>query len=658
MIRSYQKKFNKDANPFRIREGGIADAKLSAGYRLRWTEEGILGQREAEAPGDKVGRNISAHKLFWLAFFLVGGFALLFGKTAYLQTRQGGYYEGLANANRIRERVIAADRGVVYDQRRQILAYNTPVFYLQIIPADVAHYSDKEHLQDVIKIIGETLGGTVEQDIDYVLVRNETKTLESYQPQIIADDIEHDAALRLQLLFEGIPGLSIEVQSRRHYVLPALSLAHVLGYTGTITQAEHDALGTSYSLNDTLGKTGLEKQWETELRGVNGKRYVEVNALGQAERVISLQPSRDGYDLTLSLDAGLQQEMETELRAELATLHLKRAAAIALDPRNGDILALVSLPSFDSNDFSGGIDPAIYQKLITDENQPLFNRAIAGSFAVGSAFKPIVAAAALQEGVITPNTTLNSAGGIRVNEWFFPDWKAGGHGITNVRSALAWSVNTFFYTIGGGYQDFSGLGVQKITDYARLFGLGASLGIDLPNEASGFLPSKDWKEQAKGERWYIGDTYNISIGQGDIIATPLQVAAYTAFFANGGTLYRPHVVRELLNSNGSSARVITPEVIRHDFIDSQNISTVRAGMRDCVTYGSCRALSAISIPVAGKTGTAQWSSVKDTHAWFTGFAPYDDPQIVITVLIEEGGEGSAAAVPVAKRVLEWYFSRQ
>jgi penicillin-binding protein 2 len=264
----------------------------------------------------------------------------------------------------------------------------------------------------------------------------------------------------------------------------------------------------------------------------------------------------------------------------------------------------------------------------------------------------------LEENVINENTSFLSTGGLRIGQWFFPDWKAGGHGITNVRSALANSVNTFFYYIGGGYQDFSGLGLERMVKYEKLFGLDAQTGIDLPGEANGFLPSKDWKLKTKGEAWYIGDTYHVSIGQGDILVTPLQVADYTAVFANGGFLYRPHLIRQVLNSSDQPIAVPDIKPIRSGMVSQKNLEIVRQGMRQTITGGSAQSLQGVSVPVAGKTGTAQWSTTKNNHAWFTGFAPYDKPQIVITILIEQGGEGSSVAVPIAKDVLNWYFDRE
>lgn len=334
---------------------------------------------------------------------------------------------------------------------------------------------------------------------------------------------------------------------------------------------------------------------------------------------------------------------------------LKRGAAVVLDPRNGEVISLVSLPTFDNNLFARGITLDEYKALADSPDQPLFSRAVSGEYPSGSTIKPIVAAAALQEKIITEFTSFLSTGGLRVGQWSFPDWKAGGHGQTNVKKAIAESVNTFFYYIGGGYDTFVGLGVDKMVSYFRKFLLGDQLGIDLPNEAKGFVPTKEWKEATKKEKWYVGDTYHIAIGQGDLIVTPLQVAAYTMAFANGGTIYQPHLVKELTRPDGTVVKTIESKTLASHLIDPANIEIVREGMRQTVTSGSARSMNALPVAVAGKTGTAQWSSKKNPHAWFTGFAPYNNPEMVITVLVEEGKEGSAIASPIAREFLAWYF---
>ncbi|MFH1610932.1 MAG: penicillin-binding transpeptidase domain-containing protein, partial [Patescibacteria group bacterium] len=322
-----------------------------------------------------------------------------------------------------------------------------------------------------------------------------------------------------------------------------------------------------------------------------------------------------------------------------------------------EILAMVSCPTYDNNYFTNTLkNSEEITQLITNEKQPLFNRAIQGEYPPGSIFKLVVGAAGLEEGIINRNTRFLSVGGISIGQWFFPDWKGGGHGSTDITKAIAESVNTFFYYTGGGYQDeFGGLGLNRITDYAERFGYGKEQNIDLPGEAKGFLPDQIWKQEVTGRPWYIGDTYHLSIGQGDIIVTPLQIASVTSYFANNGVLYKPHLVKERIDYRNTKYEV-KPEIIKKDIIGQNHTDSIRQGLRDAVIYGSAVYLSDLPVVVAGKTGTAQVGGDKEAHAWFTGFAPYDNPNIVITVLVENGEEGSRIAVPVAKEVLRWYFS--
>ncbi|MBU1028932.1 penicillin-binding protein 2, partial [Patescibacteria group bacterium] len=405
---------------------------------------------------------------------------------------------------------------------------------------------------------------------------------------------------------------------------------------------------------DRIGRTGLEQTYENYLRGTYGRRRIEVDALGRQKTVIAEEDSIPGSSLELAIDSNLQAEVQLILQKKLQAINRQRGSVIVMQPNTGEILAMVNLPSFNNNLFAQGISVKEYTALSEDPNHPLFARSISAALPSGSTFKLVIAAAALAEGLITPRTTFFSSGGLAINNWFFPDWKAGGHGLTNITKALSESVNTFFYIIGGGYENQEGLGVDRIIEYARKFGFGQKSGIDLPGEGEGFLPSKEWKETTKGERWYIGDTYHLAIGQGDILVTPLQIAVMTTVFANGGRLIEPHLVNAIISQTGQreehSTVVLNEQVVSPEIIDQ-----VRLGMRESVLAGSSRALSLLPVTAGAKTGTAQWSSSKNTHAWFTAFAPFDNPEIVITVVVEEGGEGSVTAAPIARDIMDFYF---
>lgn len=647
-------------DPFVIQSGKFK-GKMDSAYRARWSEDAFISDNQER---EVVGRSFEFSRLY-----LVGGgiflmFCLLFFRASQLQISKGEYYRSMAEGNRIRIKRIEPNRGVIYDRNNQALVRNQANFLLYVVPADLP--AEPEKTEAIFAKIKNIIG-----DIDLVPAQTKItqvgrRTLEAYQPVFIADNIEYEKALKLYLEAENWPGVILSNKTRREYLIPEktnedgskmLSLSHILGYTGKINEKELANYGNDYLPIDYIGKMGIEYFWENELRGINGKEQIEVDALGKEKKDLGKQAAVDGNNLVLSLDINQQNKLEEIIGKTLEKLKLARASAIVMDPNNGEILALVSLPSFDNNDFARGISKDLYSNLINDENRPLYNRAVSGEFPSGSTIKPVMSAAALQERVISEDTAFLSNGGVGIGQWYFPDWKAGGHGMTNVRKAIAESVNTFFYYIGGGNNgDFFGLGVDRIIKYFALFGLGTQTGIDLAGESSGFLPSKEWKESAKGERWYIGDTYHLSIGQGDLLVTPLQVAVYTGVFANGGTLYRPHLVKEILSGDEQLVRAIEPEAVRKDFIDSYNIEVVRQGMRQTITNGSARSLQSVGVEVAGKTGTAQWSSKKDNHAWFTGFAPYKNPELVITVLVEEGGEGSSVAVPIVNEFLTWYFN--
>ncbi|MCU0679294.1 MAG: penicillin-binding protein 2 [Planctomycetes bacterium] len=653
-----------DHDPFVIREGGIKDSRMGSVYRFSWAEE--MYQPEA-GNFPTVGKNFNFTKVPMIGFILFCFMLILAGKTAWLQVVKGEYYYNLAEGNRIRTARIEPKRGVIYDRRGLTLVRNQANFLLYFTPADLP--AVPAELDMIIDSVSGLLGSVSPDEIRAKLSPIKPYSLEAYQPLFIADNIEYEPAMALYIKAAAWPGVTLANKTRREYLsnqaLPktgsasdgscCLSLAHILGYTGKISEDELAKFGGGYSPIDYIGKMGVEYFWENELKGSSGIKQVEVDALGKEKKIISQTEAEDGHNLVLALDLPVQNKLEEILWDHLNKLKLDRAAAIILDPSNGEIMAMVSLPAYNNNLFARGISREDYAKLSNREDRPLFNRAISGEYPSGSTIKPILAAAALEEGIINEHTSFLSVGGIRIGQWFFPDWLPGGHGTTDVKKALAQSVNTFFYYIGGGHDDFRGLGIEGISRYGSQFGLNAQTGVDLAGEASGFLPTAEWKEKTKGERWYIGDTYHLAIGQGDLSVTPLQVAAYTAVFANGGALYRPHFIRQVLDSGDRLLEETPVEPVRDNFISLKNIEIVRQGLRAAVTGGSARRLQSVPVAVAGKTGTAQWSSTRPTHAWFTGFAPYDEPALTVTVLVEEGGEGSETAVPIAEEFLKWYF---
>ncbi len=682
---------DKASDPFSIQEGRFRFGELKDSvYYSDWTEESFLSDNSHKG---MVTRSFNFAKLKYLVLIAVLALSILIGRTAWLQIIKGDHYYLLSEDNRLRAEIIEPKRGIIYDRNLLPLVRNKANFVLYLRPIELpkAELERDALLREISTIlergkINDSLSGistglvSVEgRDLDLVAdssVFYEIKellssvkigSLQSYQPLFIQDSIDYETAMLISLKLPDWPGVFLTNKIRREYlvanendavVATTTSLSHILGYTGKISEKELADLRSGYSLIDYVGKVGLEYSWEKELRGIAGQKNIEVDALGRQKKVVSETLAKDGYNLQLSLDLKLQQEIEKILQEKISGDSPKRASVIVTDPRTGAIRALVSWPAYNNNAFARGIKQGEYDELINNPNRPLFSRAISGEFPSGSTIKPIFAAGALQEGVITDKTTFLSNGGLSIGQWFFPDWRAGGHGLTDVRRAIAFSVNTFFYYIGGGFGDFQGMGLDGLVKYSRLFGLGEKTGIDISGEAAGFVPTRAWKEQVKNEPWYIGDTYHFAIGQGDVLVTPLQVANYTAVIANGGTLYRPYLVEKIMDSNNQVVRTVSPEIIRDNFISPNNIEIVREGMRQTVTVGSGRFLDSLPVEVAGKTGTAQWSTQKDTHAWFIGFAPYDNPEMTITILVEEGGEGSAISTRIAYDILQWYFNSE
>lgn len=582
----------------------------------------------------------------WQAVIMLA-FAAIAAQLIWLQLVRGPHYRGIAEGNRIRMINLAAARGKIYDRTGVLLADNLPDFRLVITPADLPR--DPGIAAALSAELGELMG----QPADAVAITLAGYDRRSYLPQLLQDQLTVEQAVRLRVAEAHLPGVSLQVGAQRIYRLAdTLSLSHVLGYLSRVRD-EDLKQADIYDPTDRVGRSGFEQAYEALLRGTKGHQQVEINAQGAQQEVLAHEEPQAGADLAMTLDAGLQAQVETLLEQTLRAERLSRATVVVLDPRTSDVLALISLPAYDANQFAFGLKAEDYAALLQDPDRPLFNRSVAGVYPSGSTIKPVLAAAALHDGIVTPNTVISSTGGIRVGQWYFPDWKAGGHGATNLTKAIAESVNTYFYTVGGGYQQFKGIGHERMAHYFRLAGLGQPSGIDLPGEVSGHVPTAEWKLEVRDEPWYIGDTYHLAIGQGDLLVTPLQVANFTAMIANGGTLFEPRLALGKVGPEGLSER-FTPQAIRRDVFTAEELQVIRTAMRATVTVGSARGLADAYVPMAGKTGTAEWSDKKPTHAWFTGFAPVDNPKIVVTVLIEEGGEGSRVAAPLAERIVNWW----
>lgn len=587
-------------------------------------------------------------------FAAIATVVMIFGLSArafWMQALHQESYQAKAEANRLRTRVLIPPRGMIVDSQGIVLAENESSFDVIVQPLDLPleEALRKEIFGKVGRITGtdiatlsSVVASSTKWDVSVPLVR----------------DIPYEQAIQIKIDLADEPSVGISHGLKRKYRqsedLP--SLGHILGYVGKISPEQYDAKKEEgYLRTDLIGKAGLEDSYEFWLAGERGERVTEVDAFGHSKRVVFDEEPKSGKTLELSLDLRLQQAAEQALKEIIEENEdIKKGVVIAMDPSDGKILASVSWPAYDNNAFSGKVSSTVYAALLEDENTPLLPRAWAGLYPSGSTIKPVFAAAALADGIITPNTTILSTGGIWVSSRFFPDWKPGGHGATNVRRAIAWSVNTFFYMIGGGTDNFQGMGANRMAEWLRKFGFGEPTGLDIGGEYGGLVPTPEWRVQKRNERWYIGDTYNYSIGQGDLLVTPLQIALSTAEIANGGKRIYPHFVKNQ-DAYELYKQLNGLEPINEPIAPLEHIKTVQAGMRDTVIYGSGRALASFPVNVAGKTGTAQWRNDRPNHAWFTSYAPYEDPKIVVTVLLEEGTEGSETAVPVARKILEaWY----
>lgn len=650
-------------NPFKIESDKERFGDLKGKFRTSWVEESFDIDNEFSEKlaishtNSYIGTSMEPSRIRGFLLIVLLIFTIVLGRVFQLQIIKGNEYRNLAEGNRIRLIPIPAQRGLIYDRYGKEILRNIPGFSLAIIPQDLPRKQEEREV--IINKLSEMSNLPVDE-INKLLKKYGSY---SYQSLTIKDNLDYETALKLYIENANLPGIEVESGSKRGYYISSFtsstgtltSLSHLVGYVGKLNDEElesHKQQG--YLPTDIIGKTGLEKTYEYYLRGTYGKKKIEVNAVGKEQNVLAMEAPLPGKNLQLTIDLEAQKILESLVKETAEKTGKRKIAAIAMDPTNGDVLAMVSWPSFDNNLFVNGIDAKNYNDYLNDKDRPLFNRVIGGLYPPGSTIKLIVGAAALEEKVANRNTSVQSTGGITVGGKLFKDWKAGGHGITNVTKAIAWSVNTYFYYVGGGYDKFVGLGVDRITSYMRSFGLGQKTNIDLPGENDGFVPSKEWKKQQKNEIWYVGDTYNISIGQGDLLVTPLQVALWTAEVTNGGKIVTPHLNNKIIDPVTKAETTLKFPTKNNELVSQSTLKIVREGMRDCVILGSCQMLKTLPFAAAGKTGTAQWSKNNPTHAWFTSFAPYSNPSIVVTVLVDNGGEGSVIAQPIAYKFLSWW----
>ncbi len=568
-----------------------------------------------------------------MLFFLsvcFGSFFLFFaGRSFFLSIIHHDRYAALARKNASRGVYLSMPRGIILDRTGTSLVENRPVFSL---------WYDPHHGPYPTRLLGalsQALSFSLEPIPDGTIPPHVPQTL-----QLVADHLNFSRVFEIHSQISDHQELFLLVRAERKYPFGD-SFGPLLGYVGKLSPEEWATVAASgaYLASDEIGKAGIEKTFEAKLHG--GREYQPFpEERWSRATLMSIDPfSHPDQVLTLTIDGGVQQYAYQTLMSQVRASGGKAGVVWVADIAAGEILAVVSVPSYDNNIFVERKNDRI-EALLSDQRQPLFFRPTSGMYAPGSTMKLMVALGALEEGVITPQTSILSTGGISIGSFFFPDWKTGGHGRITVTEALAESVNTFFYYVGGGYDSFSGLGVERMIRFAQRFGLGSPVGVGIEPEAAGFLPSPEWKA-SRGQRWYGGDTYHFAIGQGDVLVTPVQMLQVIGLIAMNGQMPGLHIQKGML-----------PIQVRLS-ISPEHFETVKRGLRLAVTAGSARALTDTPFAVAGKTGTAQHSSGGPPHAWFVGFGPYDKPRYAVVVLIEEGGEGSVSAVPVAKKLFEY-----
>jgi len=625
-------------------------------------------------------------------------FALLTTRLYQLQIVRGDYFQLWADKNRFRLVPLEASRGIIYDRRGDILVRNIPSFTVTVIPAYLPDDPASEEVvferlaallslpatrEDILDI-AEELSVSVEEVTTRGIrsiqgMVDEVRDWSPYRPLVLKRNVDRDTVFQIEEAHLDLPGVLVEPEPVRQYPYGEL-MSHLMGYIGPVPANQVEVYkAAGYDVNqDRVGLIGAEDAFEDLLRGHKGEKYVEVDVAGREVRTVSESPPTPGKSLRLTIDLALQEQMTQALQWGLEQAGAEIGVTIAMNPQSGEILGMVSLPAYDNNLFSGGISTADYRRLSEDPSHPLINHAISGRHPPGSTFKIIPATAALQEGVITAQTLVDCKGTMWLPDRRFPDdpeqgqtfycWihnLGRGHGKVNIISGIANSCDIFFYWLGGGFLDqFEGLGPDRLVDYAHLFGLGETTGFDLPGENPGLVPTAKWKRINYSEQWVTGDTYNMTIGQGYVLATPLQMVNATAVVANGGTLYRPQLLYQVLDDDGNLVRDFAPEVIRELPVDGQHLATVAEGMEAAVVWGSAQGAYLDTVRVAGKTGTAEFFDPDippdeegnlPTHAWFLAFAPVEDPEIALVVFVYNGGEGTTTAVPIAAEILRYYF---
>lgn len=618
-----------------------------------------VGPGPSAAESEEAARRRSRSRLVRAALLFT--FGLLAMQLWRLQIVEGRMHRAAAEGNRLRVATIPPLRGVIYDRNMRPLAVNAPMFVVTVTEADLPSNRRAQVLEETARILGVPV-----EEIEQA-IRARTADGTPFTPITVRENVPRDVALLLEEGSWALPGVHVRVATIREYPDGPLA-AHVLGYMALPSADEYAQKyrPEGYEADERVGAVGIEQIYEADLRGRPGARLMEVEASGRPLRELQERASEPGHRLVLSLDAELQSVLYHMLEQRVGPS--ASGVAIVMDPRNGEVLAMASTPSYDPNVFALPNRDAQIAGLLSDERLPLFHRAVAGQYPPGSTFKLVTGIGALEEALVNRNTRINCAGELRIPNPYnprvttrLPDW--GVLGVLDFVQGLAQSCNVYFYTLGGGFGEIEGLGSERLGRYARLLGYGVRTGIDIPSEANGQVPTAEWKLSNFGEQWLAGDTYNMAIGQGFVLATPLQVANLTNAIAAGGTFYRPRLVRAIVDAEGRPVRDIGPVMLRRVTLKPESLSAIRDGMAAAVETTQASPHRIPEARVAGKTGTAEFPGARDargvfpTHGWFTAYAPAENPRVSITVFLERGG-GPGDALPLAMQMLREYFARE
>ena len=553
----------------------------------------------------------------------------------------------LAFQNRSANFPLPPPRGLILDRNGNVLVRNMPVFNLLAVTRELKEYPD--NLSEQI----DKIAGILKQDSSllYKKILDQMKLSSTF---LVHLELTKDQALAVEYLEPD--GFYVIPDTKREYI-DGYKFSQIIGYTGKVNK--EDLKDDYYFTTDVVGRLGIENQYEEFLRGVHGNIFFSRGEAGHVTK-----ESMPGNSLILNIDHDLQVKLHDEIFAVLRDSGLSRAAAVIQDPRDGSLKALVSFPNFDNNIFSSNISEREYKNLFESKSKPLFDRAIGGLYNPGSTIKPLVGMASLQERIMTPDDVIQDCVNITIpnpynpdNPYVFGNWRAE-FGQFNLKRAIANSCNIYFFTVGGGFGNIKGLGAERLIKYFNSTFITSTLGIDIPGEERGFIPSPEWKLREKGEPWYLGDTYNISIGQGDLLVTPLWLNGYVSAIANGGNFYKPLIAHRIVNENQDTVAEFNSEVIGVLPFSGDVINEVRNAMRETVLSGTAQILKDLPVTAGAKTGTAEVVKGKTANSIFIVFAPHENPELAMTILIEGATTTQQGlAIRAANEVLKWYFSR-